>query len=146
MPILLSSFFYVPYFWDLSMYESITCLYLSLGSIQLYGYTKICLSIHLLIDMWVFSSLPIQISLLWTCTFNSSCAQGFICLEWISSSGIAISSGVCLISWKTVKLFSKAVIRNYCMTQQSCSCAYIWTKLSLKKTHAPACSLQHYSQ
>ena len=32
------------------------------------------------------------------------------------------------------------------MTQQSHSWAYIQTKLSLKKTHAPACSLQHYSQ
>ena len=27
------------------------------------------------------------------------------------------------------------------MTQQSHSWAYIWTKLSLKKTHAPACSI-----
>ena len=32
------------------------------------------------------------------------------------------------------------------MTQQSHSWAYIQTKLSLKKTHAPICSLQHYSQ
>ena len=32
------------------------------------------------------------------------------------------------------------------MTPQSHSWAYIQTKLSLKKTHAPACSLQHYSQ
>ena len=29
---------------------------------------------------------------------------------------------------------------------QSHSWAYIRTKLSLKKTHVPACSLQHYSQ
>ena len=35
---------------------------------------------------------------------------------------------------------------NYHMTQQSHSWTYIWTKLSLKKTHAPACSLQLYSQ
>ena len=35
---------------------------------------------------------------------------------------------------------------SYHMTQQSHSWAYIRTKLSLKKTHAPACSLQHYSQ
>ena len=35
---------------------------------------------------------------------------------------------------------------NYHMTQQSHSWAYIQIKLSLKKTHAPACSLQHYSQ
>ena len=32
------------------------------------------------------------------------------------------------------------------MTQQSHSWAYIQAKLSLKKTHAPTCSLQHYSQ
>ena len=32
------------------------------------------------------------------------------------------------------------------MTQQSHSWAYIWTNLSLKKTHAPQSSLQHYSQ
>ena len=32
------------------------------------------------------------------------------------------------------------------MTQQSHSWAYIWRKLSLKKTHAPACSLHLYSQ
>ena len=32
------------------------------------------------------------------------------------------------------------------MTQQSHSWAYTQTKLSLKKTHAPACLLQHYSQ
>ena len=32
------------------------------------------------------------------------------------------------------------------MIQQSHSWAYIQTKLSLKKTHAPAYSLQHYSQ
>ena len=32
------------------------------------------------------------------------------------------------------------------MAQQSHSWAYIQTKLSLKKTHAPACSLQPYSQ
>ena len=32
------------------------------------------------------------------------------------------------------------------MTQQPHSWAYIQTKLPLKKTHAPACSLQHYSQ
>ena len=36
--------------------------------------------------------------------------------------------------------------RTTYMTQQSHSWAYIQTKLSLKKTHAPACSLQHYSQ
>ena len=30
--------------------------------------------------------------------------------------------------------------------QQSHSRAYIQTKLFLKKTHAPVCSLQHYSQ
>ena len=36
--------------------------------------------------------------------------------------------------------------RNYHMTQQSQSWAYIQTKISLKKTHAPTCSLQHYSQ
>jgi len=35
---------------------------------------------------------------------------------------------------------------NYHMTQQSHSWAHIQTKLSLKKTHAPACSLQHYSK
>ena len=35
---------------------------------------------------------------------------------------------------------------NYHMAQQSHSWAYIPTKLSLKKTHAPTCSLQHYSQ
>ena len=33
--------------------------------------------------------------------------------------------------------------KNYHMTQQSHSWAYIWTKLSLKKTHAPTYSLQH---
>ena len=32
------------------------------------------------------------------------------------------------------------------MIQQPPSWAYIWTKLALKKTHAPACSLQLYSQ
>ena len=35
---------------------------------------------------------------------------------------------------------------NYRMTQQPHSWAYIQTKLSLKMTHAPTCSLQHYSQ
>ena len=36
--------------------------------------------------------------------------------------------------------------QNYHMIQQSHSWAYIWTKLSLKKTHAPSCSLYLYSQ
>ena len=36
--------------------------------------------------------------------------------------------------------------QNYHMTQQSHSWEYIWTNFSLKKTHAPAYSLQHYSQ
>uniref|UniRef100_A0A8D1XF11 Uncharacterized protein n=2 Tax=Sus scrofa TaxID=9823 RepID=A0A8D1XF11_PIG len=36
--------------------------------------------------------------------------------------------------------------QNFHMTLQSHSWAYIWKKFSLKKTHAPACSLQHYSQ
>ena len=36
--------------------------------------------------------------------------------------------------------------QNYHMTQPSHSWAYIRTKLFLKKTHAPACSLQYYSQ
>ena len=36
--------------------------------------------------------------------------------------------------------------QNYHMTQQSHSWAYIQTKLSLKKTHTPVCSLQHFSQ
>ena len=36
--------------------------------------------------------------------------------------------------------------KNYCVTKQSHSWAYIWIKLSLKKTHASAWSLQHYSQ
>ena len=44
-------------------------------------------------------------------------------------------------------LFSVEIYtENYHMTQQSHSWAYIQTKLSLKKTHAPACSLQLYSQ
>ena len=33
--------------------------------------------------------------------------------------------------------------QNYPMTQQSHFWAYIQTKLALKKTHAPTCSLQH---
>ena len=37
-------------------------------------------------------------------------------------------------------------IQNYHMTQQSHSSPYLWTKLSVKETHAPVCSLQHYSQ
>ena len=36
--------------------------------------------------------------------------------------------------------------QNYHMTQNTYSWAYIWKKLSLKKTHAPACSFQHCSQ
>ena len=32
------------------------------------------------------------------------------------------------------------------MTQQFHAWAYIWTKLSLKKTHTPVYLLQHYSQ
>ena len=36
--------------------------------------------------------------------------------------------------------------KNYHMTQQSHSWASIQTKLYLKETHEPACSLQHYSQ
>ena len=36
--------------------------------------------------------------------------------------------------------------QNYYLTEQSHSWAYIQTKLPLKKTYAPACSLQHYSQ
>ena len=36
--------------------------------------------------------------------------------------------------------------QNYHMTLQSHSWASIQTKLYLKETHAPACSLQHYSQ
>ena len=35
--------------------------------------------------------------------------------------------------------------KNYYMIQQSHSWAYIQTKLALKKTHAPTCSLKHYS-
>ena len=35
---------------------------------------------------------------------------------------------------------------TYLMTQQSHSWAYIQTILTLKKTHAPVCSLQYYSQ
>ena len=37
-------------------------------------------------------------------------------------------------------------IENYHMTQQSHSWAYIRTKFSLKRIHAPTCSLQYYSQ
>ena len=46
--------------------------------------------------------------------------------------------------WRTVWRY----LRNlyYHMTQGSHSWACIKTKLSLKKTHAPACSLKHYSQ
>ena len=36
--------------------------------------------------------------------------------------------------------------QNFHMTLQSHSWASIQTKVSLKKTHAPACSLQYYSQ
>ena len=36
--------------------------------------------------------------------------------------------------------------QNYHMTQQSHSWGYTQRKLSLKKTHAPICSLQHCSQ
>jgi len=43
---------------------------------------------------------------------------------------------------RTLEIYTQ----NYHMTQQSHSWAYIRTKLSLKKTHAPTCSLQHYSQ
>ena len=40
---------------------------------------------------------------------------------------------------------SENQIQNYHMIQQSHSCAYIQTKLSLKKIHAPLCSLHHPS-
>uniref|UniRef100_A0A8D0TC77 Uncharacterized protein n=2 Tax=Sus scrofa TaxID=9823 RepID=A0A8D0TC77_PIG len=48
--------------------------------------------------------------------------------------------------WRTVWGYLRKLYIELHMTQQSCSWAYIWTKLSLKKTLVPVCSLQHYSQ
>ena len=47
--------------------------------------------------------------------------------------------------WRTVWRYLRKLYIEH-MTQKPHSCAYIWTKLSLKKTHASTCSLQHYSQ
>ena len=41
---------------------------------------------------------------------------------------------------------SENYTQNYHMTQQSHSWAHTQTKLTLKKIHAPLCSLQDYSQ
>ena len=48
--------------------------------------------------------------------------------------------------WRTVWRYFRNLYKNHHVTQQSHSWAYIWTKLSLKKTHVPTCSFQHYSQ
>ena len=46
--------------------------FLLLGMIILYSYTTICLSIHLLIEIWVLSRLRLlQAKLLWTYAFIS---------------------------------------------------------------------------
>ena len=64
--------------------------------------------------------------------------------------------GTLLHCWWECKLYShygeqfgdtlEIYTQNFHMTHQSHSWAYIQTELSLKKTHVPTCSLQHYSQ
>ena len=46
--------------------------------------------------------------------------------------------------WKMVWRYLRK-LQNYHMIQQSHSWAYIQTKRSLKKIHAPVCSLQHFT-
>ena len=48
--------------------------------------------------------------------------------------------------WKTVWRYLRKLNIDYQITQKFHSWAYVQTKLSLKKIHAPPYSLQHYSQ
>lgn len=72
-------YFFLPGFFSLSMIilrfihfvMGISCSFSLLSSFPLCGYTKICLSIHLLMDIWAISSfLLLQISLLQTFTYR----------------------------------------------------------------------------
>ena len=48
--------------------------------------------------------------------------------------------------WRTVGRYLRNLYIELPYDPQSHSWAYIWTKRSFKKTHAPACPFQHYSQ
>ena len=86
--------------WDSPKYELTLHSFLLLSSIPLWKYTTICLSTHLLRDIWfVFSFWLSQIRLLWT-----SIKQGFIwtCFQFSrasTQSGTGQSLGKCMFTF-----------------------------------------------
>ena len=105
----MSSFFHLACFQGSPMLQHVSVsFFLYLDNIPLYEHITFCLSIHLFIDIWIFSTLGLSwITLLWTVIYNFVCEHTFSGLLDIFP-GVQLLDHMektCLTFWGIAKLF-----------------------------------------
>ena len=134
---------------------SISFLFMTLNN-KLYGYTTLCVSIHRLLDICVYSTFwLLWIILPWTFTYNFYMK---ICLQfsWIKYREVELLGHMlilCLTFWGTAKLFhsgctiyipSSSVWVCECMRVWVCECISVWV-FQLLHTLTNTCSFLFFS-